>query len=609
MTRSQTIRIAAIVHLPALLVAAVATLVVAAVASRWFPVGHRWPDRPRAGPAAHLGRAHPHGRPGDGPGGRRGPACRRRGRKDPGPARAGGRPAAWMQRVSPVPLGLGCTMALKSGRGRARVPVRQALVGAMVGIFGVVATMTINAGLQDAVDHPERAGVAWDAAVVPGAADLQPDGIDPGFVEAVSSVDEVAGASVVDRLSIAVDGVGVPGYAVRPSSGQDTPDIELVLLNGRTPDGDDELALGPATLRDLDLEVGDRVEVGEGGLPMTVVGEALFPSDVHAAFDEGAWVATAGWDEVVPPFDSGAGTGPERSVAVRFDAGVDPEDGVEALGAGLGDRASGVSAVEVPLEIENLGNVRTLPTVLAVFLGLLAVAAVGHVLFTSARRRAPTFAVLRALGLTRRGARSVLNSQGTIIGLVGLAFGVPIGIVIGRWGWSYVAGQVPLEDVPPSAGLAVVVVVPVALLLANALAVWPGRRVARMRPADVLRARIAGPHRRGRPAGSSCRATLQDTAVRASRPCEHAISRTPRVSSSRSWSQDRGRRSGREPPAAGPRPRCAERVRPGPSRRVPRPRPSWADGHGRPTSRVILSSRRGRDDPARSRRHRLRAAA
>jgi predicted lysophospholipase L1 biosynthesis ABC-type transport system permease subunit len=260
-----------------------------------------------------------------------------------------------------------------------------------------------------------------------------------------------------------------------------------VLTAGRAPEGSDEVALGPATARDLDVSIGEAVEVGDDAVPMTVVGEALFPADVHAAFDEGAWLAEPGFDAVAPPVDVESGTGPGRLVAVRFAEGVDPDDGLAALQAAVGDRSSEVSPVEVPLELENLANVRTLPTVLAVFLALLAVAAVGHVLLTSARRRRQTFAVLRALGLSRRSSRWVLNSQGTTIGLVGLLVGIPVGVVIGRWGWSTVADDVPLVQVTPSAPLAVAIVVPAALLVANALALWPGRRVARMRPADILR--------------------------------------------------------------------------------------------------------------------------
>jgi ABC-type lipoprotein release transport system permease subunit len=115
------------------------------------------------------------------------------------------------------------------------------------------------------------------------------------------------------------------------------------------------------------------------------------------------------------------------------------------------------------------------------------VAALTHVLLTSARRRRRDFAVLRALGLTRRGGRVVLNSQGTAIGIVELLVGVPLGIAAGRTGWDRVAESVPLQAVPPFAAVAVLLLVPVALVVANAVAVWPGRRVARLRPAQVLR--------------------------------------------------------------------------------------------------------------------------
>ena len=46
----------------------------------------------------------------------------------------------------------------------------------------------------------------------------------------------------------------------------------------------------------------------------------------------------------------------------------------------------------------------------------------------------------------------------------------------------------PLEDVPPLALVAVLVIVPATIAIVNALALWPGRRVARIRPAEVLRA-------------------------------------------------------------------------------------------------------------------------
>src|SRR6185295_18306827 len=108
-------------------------------------------------------------------------------------------------------------------------------------------------------------------------------------------------------------------------------------------------------------------------------------------------------------------------------SGVSVEEGTQKLVSTFGDTVGGVEPVDVPVELVNLRNVRTLPIVLAVFLAVLAVAATWHVLMTSARLRRREFAILRALGLTRRGMRSVLNAQATTIGAAGLLVGIPFG--------------------------------------------------------------------------------------------------------------------------------------------------------------------------------------
>jgi len=82
----------------------------------------------------------------------------------------------------------------------------------------------------------------------------------------------------------------------------------------------------------------------------------------------------------------------------------------------------------------------------------------------------------------------VLNTQGTTIAVVGVLVGAPLGIAVGRSAWRWVADLVPLEDVPPFALLALLLVIPTTVVTVNAIALWPGRRVARLRPAEVLRA-------------------------------------------------------------------------------------------------------------------------
>ncbi len=77
-----------------------------------------------------------------------------------------------VRRSTPVSVGVGATMAFDQRRGRVDVAVRPALIGAVVGVLGVVGALTIDHGLRDTLAHPERAGVTWDATVLPKSGDL-----------------------------------------------------------------------------------------------------------------------------------------------------------------------------------------------------------------------------------------------------------------------------------------------------------------------------------------------------------------------------------------------------------------------------------------------------
>ncbi len=391
---------------------------------------------------------------------------------------------------APLTVGLGTTMALETGAGRNRVAVRPALVGAIVGVLGVVGALTIEHAVNDALTHPERAGVEWDAQVVPLPSDLRSNGIDSAIVESVqAALPPGSAVAAAARFIVEVNGVGVPSFSLDALSSEQTPPIAFALTAGRAPRTDDEVALGPKTARDVDAEIGDTVAIGDGATPVRVVGLALFPPDVHAEFDEGMWVPRHRFESLVPHVSAeDLFQGADRALFVRFPSGTDVDQTLAGLGEELGDRTEGVFPADVPAELTNLRNVRTMPLLLAAFLGLLAIAAVSHVLVTTARRRYRDFAVLRTIGLNRRGTRLILAAQSTAIGIVGLLFGVPLGVAVGRAIWRWVADLVPLEEVPPFALLAVVVIVPATVALVNALAVWPGRHVSRVRPAEVLRA-------------------------------------------------------------------------------------------------------------------------
>ena len=57
--------------------------------------------------------------------------------------------------------------ALDSGRGRTAVPVRSALLGAVLAVALVVATLTFGSGLQSLVSHPALYGWDWSYMLDP----------------------------------------------------------------------------------------------------------------------------------------------------------------------------------------------------------------------------------------------------------------------------------------------------------------------------------------------------------------------------------------------------------------------------------------------------------
>jgi hypothetical protein len=400
-----------------------------------------------------------------------------------GPAKAPGAVRRW----APVAIGLGTTMAFEAGRGRRRIPVVPALLAATVAVIGVVASLTIDRGITNALGHPALAGITWDAGVTPSVQAQTSRNVSTRLADQLTKKNGIRAVAVVDRDVINVGNVGAPVFSVRPIIGASATPISFTLTSGRAPRGRGEAAIGPATAKDLHVGIGDTVSVGKSHTRVKIVGEALFPSDVHSEFDEGLWLAPVVFDAVVPPIGPDGSISDGREVAVRFAPGISQQKGITQLQTKLGPLSTDIEPPLPPDELTNLQNVRTLPEVLAAFLGLIAIAALGSVLLSCARRRSHEFAVLRALGMTRGNVRTVLNSQGTATGIFGLLAGIPLGIAVGRVGWQAIAARVPLSEIPPFALVATLLIVPVILVAANVLALWPGRVALSQIPAERLR--------------------------------------------------------------------------------------------------------------------------
>lgn len=178
---------------------------------------------------------------------------------------------------------------------------------------------------------------------------------------------------------------------------------------------------------------------------------------------------------------------------IRLVPGVDRAPIYRVLAASNG---SGVSDQEVkrimagdrPDEFARLDEVRPLPWLLAGFLGLIAVTATAALLISAVQRRRHDMAILRAAGLEGRGVRAIVAAQSMLVSIIGLAFGIPLGLIAGRLVWRSVAEDLGVQvhlELPLLAVLATVVVVVLVDVVVSSI---PARRAVRAHPADELRA-------------------------------------------------------------------------------------------------------------------------
>ncbi|GES22262.1 hypothetical protein Aple_051590 [Acrocarpospora pleiomorpha] len=384
----------------------------------------------------------------------------------------------------PVPILVGTRFALERGRGATAVPVRPALLGAITGVLGVLAAFTFSSGVADAAVNPARYGQTYQAFAYLGMNSQSSSGTGKVLSDAIADPDVAALTEAKIGVAQAGEDISVTMYGYRSPA---TP-ITQVIVDGRAPRTPDETLLGVTTARRLDAHVGSTVDLNGplGRQRYRVTGVGFVPSGSHNDYDDGGVVTHDGYERL---FDSYK----YHIALIAFRPGADPDAAIQRLTAYAAAAIPGGAGIlieppEVPTKLVEIQNVQPLPMVLGGFLALLAVAAVGHALATAVRRRKHEVAVLRALGMTRPQARLIVIAQATLLALVGLLFGVPLGFALGRVLWRVVADSTPLFYSPPLALLALLLVGPAALLVANLLATWPGHLYTRLRPAHVLRA-------------------------------------------------------------------------------------------------------------------------
>src|SRR5579863_2274948 len=397
----------------------------------------------------------------------------------------------------------GTRFALEPGRGTYAVPVRSTIFGAVLAVVLLVTTLTFGNSLQTLVSHPSLYGWNWNYAINGS------NRVPPQAISALQRDPDVQSFSGWQYNAAGADGLSVPFLAT-------TGPVPLTppILSGHALETSHDIVLGPSTLAQLHKRVGDTVVASYGApadypvyVPPTklrIVGTATFPAfgsalSVHTSMGTGAWISfgilpsamsralsspipTLNGPNVVfvklrPSVAASAGRANlERIVALANRVLAKYQNTVDLLG------------VQRPAEIVNYRSMGATPSLLAGGLALGALVALGVTLSSSVRRRRRDLALLKALGFTRRQLAATVAWQGSIAAAIGILVGVPSGIAIGRWLWILFAGSIAAVPDPTVPVLAVVAVGAGALVVANAVAAWPGRTAGHTPVAIVLHA-------------------------------------------------------------------------------------------------------------------------
>ncbi len=397
-----------------------------------------------------------------------------------------------------VSLGLGVRAALV-GPGKGDAGTLLAVSVASVAI--VVTAVMYGTSLGDLVSGPSQYGWPYDAGVV---ANYGYGGVDASAVTATLDRPEVQSWGIA-----AIDGSASIGDVTLPvvADVEGFEQLGVTTIDGSLPHADDEVALGARSALLAGASVGDRVTVATqfGTREATVTGIVVLPpvgslyAD-RAGLGLGILMPAPFYKSVVAAGEASAGVEAGTFsnnigsfVAIDLRDGADPAQFIQSIAADLEGWDAGAteplaySRPVRPAQIADVAAMRSAPDLIVAAIGAAMSIALIASLDRAARNRRREMAVLRALGCTPKQVRATLRWQALTIVLVGLAIGVPIGLIAARQLWREFAsglGIVSTSDVPV---VTVAVIVAGSVLLALVAAVSPARKVASVVPAAALR--------------------------------------------------------------------------------------------------------------------------
>ena len=392
---------------------------------------------------------------------------------DIGSARRGGR--RYLARLAgmgaPPALLAGVRMAFPSN-GRDGSAIRSAVFTVATGVALVVAALTFSASMTHLVRTPRLRGWTWD--------------VEAGNFSETASAKHAGKALAADRDVADFTGSNTetadgPAGTLNLVGLGDVGMAQLPALSGRLPSRAGEIALTSRTLDALHRHVGDRVTLRiNNAATFRIVGTTLGPGAIapEDQLGEGGIVTLQDLSRLIP------GGSDVEGYLVRFRAGVDQEQARARLGPEFHSSLLGPFATT---EVETIRRTEPLPLLFATLVAILALGTLIHAVAMALRRNRREVALLKALGFSRGQIQSTILVQAAVlVGVAGL-FGLPIGLVVGRWSWRLAAQTIGVVVVPVVPLLTVAAVVAAALGTALAVGAIAARTAERVPAAATLR--------------------------------------------------------------------------------------------------------------------------
>jgi len=373
---------------------------------------------------------------------------------------------------APLPVSMGVHLALETPGRRSGVSARAAIVGTALGIAGLVATTTFSHSLEHLVTTPAEYGVDFDLAIEVPASQVEERLAELAADPELEAVAEQRAAAVV------VDGVQANGVMIEPTRGSIRPRV----VDGRLPEGLDELAVGPGLAARHGMAVGDVVRVGEGpaSRSMRIVGTVLDPEVTSADYGAAAFLradalAAVALDEPYPV------------LIVRYAPGVDRAGKTAELDERYPYGVMDESHPAVPGELRSLQDIAGVPTALQWFFAGLTVVALANGIVAVGRRSRHVLGVVRGLGFTSTQIRATVVSMAAAMATVATVLGMPLGLLLGTIAWSQVSTRAYILPSVRWPLLVCLAALPVVAAVAAGVALWPAHRANAGRPAEILR--------------------------------------------------------------------------------------------------------------------------